>query len=229
MLSECFDQRKKTSLGIEPGVSSEFLLEWFKTLDDSANTEVIVTLGAVKSTNYKIDDTEMEGLFGRLFDSNSIFLLFDTFHEFLSICVLTCHNVRNTEVCKNDSSDAQKIIHLSSNEWLIVSDGIPIFIILHEEDVGNIEFPGLVLTTELGRLSKDFLDLGVVGFVPVNFCLHHEDWNILIQGLVILLKCSSDSLGISGDSCILNGFGFLSQNVDVVVSKNFEFCIGLFL
>ena len=182
VLSESFDQRKETSLGIEPGVGSELLLEWLKTLNDSANTKVVVTLGTVEGTNYKIDDTEVESLFCRFLDSDSIFLLLDALHEFLGICILTGHNVRNTEIGENDSGDAQKIIHLSSDEWFVVSDGVPVLVVLHEEDVGNVELPGLVLTAELGGLPEDFLHLGVVAFVPVDLRLHHEDWNILIQG-----------------------------------------------
>lgn len=229
VLGKGFNQRHKISLGIEPGISSELFLERLKTLYDSTDTKVIVTLGAVKRTNYKIDNTEMESLLCWFFDSNSIFFLFYTFHKLFGICVLTSHNIRNAEVCKNDSSNAQKIIHLSSNEWFIVSDGVPIFVVLHEEDVGNVEFPGLVLTTEFGRLSEYFFYLGIVRFVPVDFCLHHEDWNILIQGLVILLKGSCDSLRISGDSSILNGFCLLSQDVDVVVSEDLKFSICFFL
>ena len=51
MLGQSLDQAKKTALGIEPGVSSELLLEGLKTLDDSRNSEVVVTLGTVEGTN----------------------------------------------------------------------------------------------------------------------------------------------------------------------------------
>ena len=229
MLGKSLDQRKETSLSIEPSVGSELLLEWLKTLDDSTNTEVIVALGAVEGTDNKVNDTKMESLFGRLLDSNSIFLLLDTLHKFLSIGILTCHNVGYTEVGKNDCSDAQEIVHLSSDEWLVVSDGISVFVVLHEEDVGDIEFPGLMFATEFGRLSEYLLNLGIVSFVPINFCLHHEDWDVLVQGLIVFLEGSCDGFRVSGDSCILNRLGFLSQHVDMVVSQHFKLGVCLLL
>ena len=69
-----------TPLCIEPGISSKLFAEWVKTLDDSADAKVIVTLCAVKSTNNQVDNTEMEDLLIWLLECDSIFLLFDAFH-----------------------------------------------------------------------------------------------------------------------------------------------------
>jgi hypothetical protein len=59
--------------------------------------------------------------------------------------------------------------------------------------------------------------------------LHHENWDIEIKGSIILLKSNCDGLGVSGDSGILDRFGFLSQRIDMVVSKLFKFSMGFFL
>jgi len=51
VLGQSLDQAEKTALGIEPGVSSELLLEGFQTLDDTGDAEVVVSLGTVEGTN----------------------------------------------------------------------------------------------------------------------------------------------------------------------------------
>jgi hypothetical protein len=40
--------------------------------------------------------------------------------------------------------------------------------------------------------------------------------------LVVLLESIVDGLGVSGDSCILDGLGLLSEGVDMLVGQVFE-------
>ena len=93
MLCEGFNKRHYASLGIEPCISAELLLEWFQTLHDSAHAETVIAFGAIQGTNDQVDDAKMEHLSLRLFDGHSVFLFLHTFHEFFGICVLGDHNI----------------------------------------------------------------------------------------------------------------------------------------
>ena len=150
MLGQSLYQTEETSLGVEPSISSKLFLERFKTLDDTRHAEVVVTLGAIKRTNNEIDNTKVEDLFGRFFDCNSLFFLLDAFHQLFCIGVLTGHNIADTKVGQDNGSDGKQVIHLTTDKWLVVADRIAILVILHEEDVGYIEFPSFMFTAELG-------------------------------------------------------------------------------
>jgi hypothetical protein len=145
VLGQSLNERENTSLGVEPSICSKLLLEWFKTLGDTADSEVVVALGTIEGTNDQVHNTEMEHLLGGLFDGNAILFLLDTLHELLSISVLTCHDVGDAKVGKDDGSDLEEVIHLSSDEGLIVSDGLSVLVVLHEEYMGNVELPSFVL------------------------------------------------------------------------------------
>jgi len=93
VLRERLEQRHGASLCIEPGICTQFLLEWLETLDDSAHTETVVTFSAIQCTNNKVNDTEVEHLSLWLFNGYSILLLLNTFHKLFSISILRHHNV----------------------------------------------------------------------------------------------------------------------------------------
>lgn len=82
--------------------------------------------------------------------------------------------------------------------------------------MGDVKFPGLVLGAEFGRLFEDFLNSCVVLFIPVQFGLHHQDRDVLVKAGVVFLQGHVDSLGVTGNTRILNSFGFLTESVDVV-------------
>ena len=124
-------------------------MEWLKTLDDSAHSETVVALGAIKSTDDQVDDTEVEDLSGRLFNSNSIFFFLNTLHQLLGIRILRNHDVRNAEISKDNGCDFKEVIHLTSDKRLVISDGVSVLGILHEENMGYVKFPSLVLTAKL--------------------------------------------------------------------------------
>ena len=147
-------------------------------------------------------------------------------HELFGVSVLTGHDVGDAEVRQDDGGDGEKIVHLAADERLVVSDGITILVVLHEEDVSDVQLPSLVLAAELGGLTEDLLHHGVVVVVPVDLCLHHQDGNILVESQVILLKRIVDALRISSDSCILDGLGLLTEGVNMLVSELFELSEG---
>ena len=49
---------------------------------------------------------------------------------------------------------------------------------LHEEDMGNVQFPHVVLVAELDTLPEDLLHLSIVLSVPVDPGLGHQHWHI---------------------------------------------------
>ena len=84
-----------------------------------------------------------------------------------------------------------------------------------------------MLTAEFGTLSEDLLDHGIVLQVPVSLGLHHQNRYVFVKCSIILLEGGVDGLGVSCNSSILNGLGFLSQSVDMLVGKFFKFPVGL--
>jgi hypothetical protein len=76
--------------------------------------------------------------FCRLFYGDSFFFFFNAFHKFFCIGILRSHDIRNAQIGKNNRSNWEEVIHLSAHEWLVVSDSVAIFIVLHEENMGNI-------------------------------------------------------------------------------------------
>ena len=77
---------------------------------------------------------------------------------------------------------------MSSNEGLVISNRISILGVLHEENVRHVQFPSFMLTAKFSGLPEDFFNLGIVTFFPVQLGLHHKDWDVLVEGLVIFLK-----------------------------------------
>ena len=170
----------------------------------------------------------MEYLFGRFFDCNSLLFLLDAFHQLFSIGVLTGHDIADTKVGQDNSSDRKQVIHLTTNKWFVVADCIAILVILHEEYVSNIELPSFVLAAEFGGLAEDFLYHRVIAVVPVYLGLHHEDRDVLIEGQIVFLKSIVDGFTISGNSCVLDRLGLLSESINMFVSQIFKLSEGFF-
>jgi hypothetical protein len=84
-----------------------------------------------------------------------------------------------------------------------------------------------MLTAEFGTLSEDLLDHGIVLQVPVSLGLHHQNRYVFVKCSIILLEGGVDGLGVSCNSSILNGLGFLSESIDMFVGKFFKFPVGL--
>ena len=105
MLGQRLDQTEQAALGVEPCISAKLLLEGLKALNDSRHAEVVVSFCAVKRTNDKVHDTEVENLLCGLLDRDALFLLLHTLHELFSISILARHDVADTEIGQHDSSD----------------------------------------------------------------------------------------------------------------------------
>ena len=56
---KAFEQAENASFGIELGVSIGFLWDGFERFNDSTNFEVVIAFGAVKGSDYKVDDIQM--------------------------------------------------------------------------------------------------------------------------------------------------------------------------
>lgn len=106
MLSEGLNQAHKATLGIEPSVSSQLLVEGLQGFDDAGHTECVVALGTVKSPYDQVDDAQVEYLSSGLFNSNSLLFLFKALHKLFSISILASHNIADTEVGQYDGSYA---------------------------------------------------------------------------------------------------------------------------
>lgn len=69
---------------------------------------------------------------------------------------------------------------MSAYDGFIVSYGILVLIVLHEEHMSNVEFPSLMFTAELCGLAEELLNHAIVALVPVKLCLHHEYWDVIV-------------------------------------------------
>ena len=152
-----------------------FFLDWLEWFDDSAYSEVIVVFGTIESTNNQIDDTEMIviGLFFSLGHFSSLLLFsLQSLHNLLSLFVLVYHNIADTQIGNYDGCQAEHVICIFIYNWLIISDGFVVSL-KHEEDMSYVQFPSLVICTELGTLSEKFLYDWVILFIPINLGLGH--------------------------------------------------------
>lgn len=115
------------------------------------------------------------------------------------------------------------------DKWLVELDCVLVLVVLHEENMSDIEFPSLVLRAKLCGLSEDLLNLVVVSFVPVHFSLHHQHRDVLVESRVVLLKGLGDDFGVSFDSCVLDALGLFPKHVDMLSCELFELGVGFFL
>ena len=138
MLRQGLNQAKEAALCIKPGVGAELLLEGLETFDDARHTKVVIAFRTVKCADNQIDDAKMEHLLRWLFNLNSLFFFFNAFHQLFSISVLTGHDVADAKVREHDCRDRQEVVHLPTHKWFVVANCIPVFIVLHEEDVCNV-------------------------------------------------------------------------------------------
>lgn len=76
--------------------------------------------------------------------------------------------------------------------------------------MGDIQFPGLVVGTELSTLSEEFLDHAVVPGIPIDLALGHEYGDVFLETLIELFQGFSDTIVVSTESIVLDVFGRLS-------------------
>ena len=68
------------------------------------------------------------------------------------------------------------------DDGLVEAGGLFELVLLHEEYVGHVKLPHVVLVTELHRLTEDLLHLRVVLQVPVDLSLLHQYWDVPVRG-----------------------------------------------
>ena len=70
------------------------------------------------------------------------------------------------------------ILVMFLDDRFVESGGFLELVLLHEEDVRNVEFPRVVFVAELNRLTEDLLDLLVILQVPIDLGLLHQHRNV---------------------------------------------------
>ena len=118
---------------------------------------------------------------------------------------------------------------MAANEGLVVSNGVFVLVVLHEEHVRHVQLPGFVFTAELSGLAEDLLHHVVIALVPVDLRLHHQHGNVLVQRLVVFRERSVDRLAVTSNTRILNSLGLLAKSVDVVGGQILKLAVGLFI
>lgn len=156
-------------------MNSYFLLDWFKRLDNTTYSKIVVIFGAVESSDNQIDNAKMVvvSLFFS-FCHFSCFLLLSLkpLHDFLSFFIFVDHDIADAEVGNNNSSEAEHVICVFIDDGLIVSDSFVVSL-KDKEDMGYIQLPDLMVCTELCALSEQLFHNWVVFLVPVDLGLRH--------------------------------------------------------
>lgn len=69
------------------------------------------------------------------------------------------------------------VIIVLLDDGLIEVDGV-LVLALHEEHMGDVQLPGVVLHADLRRLAENLLHHLVVFSVPVDLGLGHQDYDV---------------------------------------------------
>lgn len=70
------------------------------------------------------------------------------------------------------------IIIVFLHDGFVEADGLLVLVLLHEEHVGHVQLPGVMVVAHLHRLVEDFLHHLVVLPVPIDLSLGHEHWDV---------------------------------------------------
>mmetsp|Transcript_18928 Transcript_18928/g.39404 ORF Transcript_18928/g.39404 Transcript_18928/m.39404 type:complete len:274 (+) Transcript_18928:24-845(+) len=185
---------QEAPLAVVPRVGSELPLVRLQALANPADAKLEVALGTVQRTDDQVYDAKVEELLIRVIVSHSVLLLLNLSHELLGVLVLTRHDVRDTKIRQHGCGHIENILGLFYN-GVVISDCVLVFGLLHEEHVGNIEPPSVILHTELCRLPEERLHHGVVLPVPVNPRLSHEHRHVRLDSFVEFSEAVLDVLG----------------------------------
>ena len=77
-------------------------------------------------------------------------------------------------------------VEIFPDNGFVKSRGFLELVLLHEEDVGHVEFPGVALVAKLHRLPEDLLHLLVHVQVPIDLRLGHQ--HLGVKGWVTKYK-----------------------------------------
>lgn len=143
-------------------------------------------------------------LFFSLCHFSSFFLFsLQSFHDLLSLLVFIDHNITNTEISHHDGCQTEHVISILIHNRLVVANSL-IVPLENEENMSNVKFPGLMISTELCTLSKKLLNNWIIFFIPIYFSLRHKDGNIFLKALVKFFQRFFYSFIILCKSGILN-------------------------
>ena len=84
-------------------------------------------------------------------------------------------------------------VEIFPDNWFVESRGFLELVLLHEEDVGHVEFPGVALVTKLNRLPEDLLNLLVHVQVPIDLRLGHQ--HLGVKGWVTKITTEITTIG----------------------------------
>lgn len=108
-------------------MKSYFLLDWFKRLDNTTYSEIVIIFGAVESSDNQIDNAKMvviSLLFSLRHFSCFLLLSLKSFHDFLSFFILVDHDIADTKVGNDNSSKAKHVIRVFVDDGLVVPDSL---------------------------------------------------------------------------------------------------------
>lgn len=151
-----------------------------------------------------------------------LFLGLEPLHYLFCLFVFVHHDVTDAKVGNNNGSQAKHVIIVFLDYWFVVADG---FVIAFEDKkyVGNIKLPDIMVGTKFRTLSKELLHNGVIFFIPVDLCLRHKHWNVLIKTIIKLFERFLNTFIVLSQSSILDAFGELPESIDVPICNYIEF------
>jgi len=169
-----------------------------------------------------------------------LFLFLDLSHQLLRLIILTRHDVRHTEVRQHDglhveqlsqsmtsSSSPAHVIQVLLHDGLIISNGILESTLLHEEDVGHVQLPHVVIVTKVHRGAEELANLCVVLHVPVDLRLAHQNRNVSLEGFVKLFHGRLRLDFVAVVVGVLNLFRQFAKDLDVLLGQLVEFTVSL--
>ena len=153
----------------------------------------------------------MEHLLVRVLICHILLLLFDLPHQLLRLLVLGGHDVRDTQVGQDDATDLENVFEVVLHQGLVEAGRLLELVLLHEEHMGHIQLPDVLVVAKLYRLVEDLFHLRVVLVVPVDLRLLHQHRNKEIESVVVVSDGFLGRLFATVFALLLHSFGGLAQ------------------
>mmetsp|Transcript_73449 Transcript_73449/g.123788 ORF Transcript_73449/g.123788 Transcript_73449/m.123788 type:complete len:274 (+) Transcript_73449:1225-2046(+) len=227
MLGQSLCQCQETPFGIEPRVRHDLAVIGLQGLDDTRDPELKIALRAVQSADHQVHNAQVQRLLFGIRERQPFLLLLDPPHHVLGLLVLARHDVAHAQVGEDDGRAGQDIILELLHRRLIVPHGLLKLGFAHEERVGHIQLPNVVLRCKLCGLAEDLLNHRVVIQVPVNLGLGHQDRDVQLQSLVVVAQSLLHGISVLLVLLILNMLGEFAQMIDVLLRQNIKLAVGL--
>mmetsp|Transcript_6533 Transcript_6533/g.9863 ORF Transcript_6533/g.9863 Transcript_6533/m.9863 type:complete len:305 (+) Transcript_6533:239-1153(+) len=219
VLGHVLGQGQEAPLRVVPSIRAQLLVVGLQALDDPADAKLEVALGAVQGANHQVHNAQVEALAVGLRVRHALLLLLNLAHELLGLLVLAGHDAAHAEVGQHYGRGRQDVVAVLLHNRVVVPDRLLELGLLHEEDVGHVQLPGVVLRAELRGLAEQALHHGVVLPVPVDAGHGHKHRDVALQRLVVLLQALLDGIVVSGHTGILDLLRQLAQVVYVLCGQ----------